>query len=119
MNGYPIMGSILANFVKGITWGNIGNIMGLLAILDASTKNTEYTFILPPITTIEFDEQNLEIYANTVVGKTFVSHYITDMSIGILRDETTVDILDTLVDEDLNLFFVIAKSVEMYDLLTL
>jgi hypothetical protein len=119
MNGYPIMGSILANFVKGITWGNIGNIMGLLVILDASTKSNEYTFILPPITTIEFDEQNLEIYSNTLIGKTFVSHYVTDMSRGILRNEATVDILETIVDEDLNLFFVLAKNVEMYDLLTL
>ncbi len=119
MNGYPIMGSILANMVKGISWGNIGNIMGLLVILDAPTKNTENTLILPPITTIEFDEKNLEIYAHTVIGKTYVSHYITDMCRGILRDETTVDIFDTIVDEDLNIFFVIAKNVEMYDLFTL
>jgi hypothetical protein len=75
--------------------------------------------MLPPITTIEFDEQNLEIYSNTVIGKTYVSHYITDMSRGILRDETTVDIFDTIVDEDLNLFFVLAKNIELYDLLTL
>jgi hypothetical protein len=41
------------------------------------------------------------------------------MSIGILRDEATVDILDIIVDEDLNIFFVLAKNVELYDLLTL
>ena len=82
--------------------------MGLLVILDAPTKNTQYTFIFPPITSIEQDEQNLEFYANTVIGKTFVSHYIYDMSIGILRDEATVDILDIIVDEDLNIFFVLA-----------
>lgn len=93
--------------------------MGLLVILDASTKNTEYTFILPPLTKIELDEQNLEVYANTVIGKTYVSHYITDMSRGILREETTVDIFDTIVDEDLNLFFVLGKNVELFDLLTL
>jgi hypothetical protein len=40
MNGYPIKGSSQANIIKGITWGNIGNIMGLLVILDAPTKNT-------------------------------------------------------------------------------
>ncbi len=75
--------------------------------------------MLPPITTIEMDEQNLEFYANTVIGKTYVSHYITDMSRGNLRDEVTVDILDTIVDEDLNLFFVLAKNIELYDLLTI
>jgi hypothetical protein len=77
LNGYPFLGSQAPNAgVKGITWGNQGTQFGLLVILDAPTTATEFTFIIPPITTVNIDEVNTETNANTVAGLTYTHHYL-------------------------------------------
>jgi hypothetical protein len=37
LDGYPILGNVVLNQVKGISWGNMGNLIGLIAIIDIRT----------------------------------------------------------------------------------
>lgn len=77
LNGYPFLGSQAPNAgVKGITWANQGSQFGLMVVLDSPTTATEFTFIIPQITTVNIDEVNTETNANTVVGLTYTHHYL-------------------------------------------
>jgi hypothetical protein len=69
LNGYSFLGSLSANSgTKGITWANQGTQFGLLAVIDSSSLNYDFTFNLPPITTVNIDEINHVIISNSYVG---------------------------------------------------
>jgi hypothetical protein len=73
------MGSTILNGIMGASWGNIGNFIGTIGIIDSRTTSLDFVFLPPPITTLEIDETNQIILANTVTGVSLSYHYMVGL----------------------------------------
>jgi hypothetical protein len=86
LNGYSFLGyRAAADASKAITWANQGQQSGILAVVDAFSRNNDFTFYLPPITTVIIDETNKELISNTYAGYTFTHHYLLSITERIKR----------------------------------
>ncbi len=102
-----------------IAWGNIGEFMGLIAIMDSRTITLDFTFSPPPIMSLDIDQSKKIITANTKTGVTICYHYQVGLTSGKQRNNSSQLITALIPVQNENIVILLSgKNVEIYDMIS-
>ncbi len=104
--------------MKLLSWGNQGNLYGIVIITDISQYALENNLIFPFINKVKLDKLQQSMILATING-TFIFHYAPFMYVSIKRAYRNSVVNDIAVFEDLNMIVTFSKKIEVFSLITL